>query len=107
MEIKINKNLVGFKADSKEEEIELVKLWRLLVSCTAKSKNLAPVGEYIPGKEDCAQFYIEGLSDQELGALEEAQATEAYCCMVCNKYLFIEPGEAAPICCGAAMKPVD
>ena len=107
MKIEINKNLVDFKPGNEQEVAELEKLWRLLVSCTSTSKNLVPVGAYVPGQNDAASFYIEGLDEEEAKTDKDAEATESFCCTICNKYIFLKPGETAPLCCGIPMKRID
>ena len=108
MEIKINKNLVDFKPGNEQEVTELEKLWRLLVSCTSNSKNLVPVGAYVPGKNDVASFYVEGLDEEETKDSEEENTGKvAFSCSICNKYIFLKIGETAPLCCGIPMKSID
>lgn len=59
MKIEIEKNLVKLIPGNDQETQDVEKLWRILVGCVTDSKKLAPVGEYLPGKENVASFYIE------------------------------------------------
>jgi hypothetical protein len=60
MKITIEKNLVEFTPEHPDEQKQLEELWRLVVDCAKFNKKLVPVGEYIPQKNQCARFYIEG-----------------------------------------------
>ncbi len=59
MKIRIEKELVEFSPDNKEETAMLEALWRLMVDCVRFNKKLVPVGEYIPLKNNVARFVIE------------------------------------------------
>lgn len=60
MKITIEKNLAEFTPDNLDEQRQLEELWRLVVDCAGFNKKLVPVGEYIPKKNQCARFYLEG-----------------------------------------------
>jgi hypothetical protein len=59
MQIKIDKNLVEFTPESKDETTMIEALWRLMVDCVRFNKKLVPVGEYIPQKKNLARFVVE------------------------------------------------
>jgi hypothetical protein len=59
MKIKIEKNLVEFTPESEEETKDLGGLWETIVDCAKFNKKLVPIGEYVPSKENLAQFAIE------------------------------------------------
>ena len=59
MKIVREKNLVELTPETKEETMALSQLWDIMVDCTAFNKKLVPVGEYVPEKENKAQFTIE------------------------------------------------
>lgn len=60
MKIRIEKNLVEFIPESPEETKALSGLWDTIVDCAKFNKKLVPIGEYVPSKENLAQFAIEG-----------------------------------------------
>jgi len=60
MKIRIEKELVEFSPDNKDETAMLEALWRLIVDCVRFNKKLVPVGEYVPLKNNVARFVIEG-----------------------------------------------
>jgi hypothetical protein len=103
MEIKLNKNLVDFTPANEQEAAQLEKLWRLLIGCNTDSKSMVPVGEFVPGLKNTASFYVEGMD----APAEVPEATEAYSCSICNRYIYLKPGEAAPVCCGIPMQLID
>ncbi|ADH86799.1 hypothetical protein [Desulfurivibrio alkaliphilus] len=108
MEIKIDKNLVELKPGTTEETEGLEKLWRLLVDCMRKNRKMVPVGEYVPGKENLARFYIEELpGGQTEWSTERAPKDEAYYCATCNKYMNVKKGAEVPKCCGREMEAMD
>jgi hypothetical protein len=59
MKIKMEKNLVEFTPESKDETAMMEALWRLMVDCVRFNKKLVPVGEYIPQKKNLARFVVE------------------------------------------------
>jgi hypothetical protein len=59
MKIKKENNLVEFTPESPEETQSLSELWNVVVDCVKFNKKLVPVGEYVPEKENKAQFTIE------------------------------------------------
>ena len=111
MRIDIEKNTVNLIPENERETSEVEKLWRVLVGCVTNSKQLAPVGEYIPSKNNVASFYIEG--DVEKGAIElevdENLVLEdaKYYCGICNKLIDLHTGDEIPVCCGIRMEEVD
>lgn len=65
MKIEKNKSIVEFIPESEAETAALQTLWETVVDCSKFSRKLAPIGEYIPQKNNAAQFHIEGLEDSE------------------------------------------
>ncbi len=105
MKIDIDKNLVRMMPESKLEEADLAKIWRCLISCTGNTKTLLPVGEYIPGKESSASFYIEGMTKEQEDIIGNfAQEKGAYYCSICNKSVQLEKGDEISLCCGRRME---
>lgn len=108
MEIKIEKNLVEFTPGTPEESAGLEKLWRLLVDCLRESRKMVPVGEYLPGKDSLARFYIEDMPGGKTEWSEEKAANDgAYYCSTCNKYMNVKKGADVPKCCGRDMEEMD
>jgi hypothetical protein len=60
MKITREKSLVEFEPESEAETKMLGELWDVIVDCAKFNKKLVPVGEYVPMKENKAQFTIEG-----------------------------------------------
>lgn len=111
MKIEIDKNLVSLIPENDQETGDVEKLWKLIVGCVTDSKKLAPVGEYLPEKENKASFYIEdatakkeaGLEVDENIVLEDGK----YYCGTCNKLIDLKTGDERPMCCGLRMELVD
>ena len=59
MIIKIDENIVEFRPENETEQKDLESLWNLLVDCVRYNKKLVPVGEYVPIKDQVAQFSVE------------------------------------------------
>jgi hypothetical protein len=59
MRIMINENIVSFKPENETETRDLTALWNLIVDCIRFNKKLVPIGEYVPIKENTAQFSVE------------------------------------------------
>jgi hypothetical protein len=59
MQIKIDENVVEFRPESGTEQKDLESLWNLLVDCVRYNKKLVPMGEYVPIKDQVAQFSVE------------------------------------------------
>ena len=66
MKIRIDKDVVSFTPEHAAEAAELEALWIKLGNCVGNTKNLQPIGTYLPSENKTAQFHIEGLNDQEL-----------------------------------------
>ena len=54
-----SKSVIKLIPESEHEKDNLDALWKLIVRCDEDSKVLCPIGEYIPGKHDGAQFAIQ------------------------------------------------
>jgi hypothetical protein len=59
MRITIDENVVAFKPENETETRDLTALWNLIVDCIRFNKKLVPIGEYVPIKENVAQFSVE------------------------------------------------
>lgn len=59
MKISIEKNVVEFVPENREETDSLDSLWKVLIDCVKDSKKLTPIGEYVPEKKLLARFAIE------------------------------------------------
>ena len=59
MKITQEKNLVEITPETDEETTMLSQLWNVMVDCAKFNKKLVPIGEYVPSKENKAQFTIE------------------------------------------------
>ena len=61
MKITIEKNVVEFVPENNAETTSMETLWRILIDCVNETKNLTPIGEYVPTKANLARFVIEGV----------------------------------------------
>jgi hypothetical protein len=59
MRIKIDENIVEFKPETETEKKDLASLWNVVVDCVRYNKKLVPIGEYVPIKDQVAQFSVE------------------------------------------------
>ena len=109
MKITIEKELFELIPENESEKAELEKLWRLTVDCAGFNKKIVPVGEYVPPKNTCARFVIEGLPTEATGDTPDPQATidGSYYCQQCNKYINLKKSERIPTCCGKRMEILD
>lgn len=109
MKIRIDKDVVTFTPEHAAEAAELEALWIKMGNCVGNTKQLQPIGVYVPAENKSAQFHIEGLSKQEAEAIPEIRApydTDVYC-VTCNKTQHIKAGEVVPFCCGRLMEILD
>jgi hypothetical protein len=109
MKITIEKNLVQVCPENENETADVERLWRMLVDCNGQSLKLAPVGEYVPTKENAATFYVEGL-EADASAPAEGVVMDhdgRVCCFVCNKFIDLKKGDRSPLCCGKPMEVMD
>ncbi|NPA49893.1 MAG: hypothetical protein GXO20_07915 [Thermodesulfobacteria bacterium] len=104
MRIEIDKQIVRFIPESKQEEEELNKLWQYVVSCEGESFRLVPIGVYVPGSTKEAMFQVEGVKVETQPSAPKKKIR--YVCMECNRMEEYPPGEA-PVCCGQPMHPMD
>ena len=91
------------------ETAELEALWVKMGNCVGKTKELQPMGVYVPSEKNVAVFHIEGLSDAERDEIPQIRApydTDVYC-VVCNKTQHVKAGEVIPFCCGRLMEILD
>ncbi len=59
MKIEINQNIVELSPENDTETKALEQVWQTIVDCVGDSKKLAPIGEFVPVKENKAKFVIE------------------------------------------------
>jgi len=109
MKISIDRDLVELTPENEQETKSLETLWRLMVDCAGFNKKMEPVGEYIPQKNACARFVIEGLQTNSVPDRPDPQAVKdaTYYCRQCNKYINLKKGERIPTCCGKIMELLD
>lgn len=109
MKIRINKDIVEFIPEHAAETAELEALWVKMGNCVGGTKQLQPIGTFIPSESKVAKFHIEGLSKEEAEAIPEIRApydTDVYC-VTCNKTQHVKAGEPIPFCCGRLMEILD
>ena len=109
MKIRIDKDVVTFTPEHAAEAAELEALWIKMGNCLGQTKQLQPIGVYVPSENKSAQFHIEGLSQQEADAIPQIRApydTDVYC-VTCIKTQHIKAGEIVPFCCGRLMEILD
>lgn len=104
LEIK-DKNLMEFTPENDAEKANLASMWNMLVDCAKFNRKLVPIGEFVPGKSEFAQFMIEGDVDPTTAIYAEMDCT-VYC-QTCNKYFNVKKGEQIPLCCGRSMEVMD
>ena len=108
MKIKVDRNVVEFSPETKQETGDLEILWRVIVDCIKDNKKLVPIGEYVPVKENLARFTIEGIpGGQTTWTEHKSNIDSAYYCSTCNKYMNVKEGERIPLCCGQEMETLD
>ena len=109
MKIRIDKDIVTFTPENAAETAELEALWIKMGNCVGETKQLQPIGVYVPSENKTAVFHIEGLNAQEKDAVPEIRApydTDVYC-VTCNKTVHVKAGEVVPFCCGRLMEILD
>lgn len=109
MKIRINKDIVEFIPEHAAETAELEALWVKMGNCVGSTKQLQPIGTFVPSESKVAKFHIEGLSEEEANAIPEIRApydTDVYC-VICNKTQHVKAGEVIPFCCGRLMEILD
>jgi len=109
MKIRIEKDIVEFTPEHAAETAELEALWIKLGNCIGSTKQLQPIGVYVPAENKTATFHIAGLNEAEAKAVPEIRApydTDVYC-VTCNKTVHVKAGEVVPFCCGRMMEILD
>ena len=109
MKIRIDKDIVEFTPENAAEKAELEALWIKMGNCVGGTKQLQPIGTFVPSQDRTAVFHIEGLSKEEAEAIPQIRApydTDVYC-VTCNKTVHVKAGEALPFCCGRLMEILD
>ena len=107
MKIRIDKNVIEFLPEDKQETASMETLWRVVVDCAGDNKRLTAIGEYIPMKENLARFVIEGVPATTTYTDEKAVEECTVICTTCNKYMHLKGGDDIPLCCGRPMEVAD
>jgi hypothetical protein len=108
MKITIDKNVVEFVPESAAETSSMETLWRILIDCVKETKNMTPIGEFVPTKQNLARFVIEGVPGGKTVTSEQLSPEDCtYICEICNKYMNVKKGQEVPLCCGKVMESVD
>jgi hypothetical protein len=108
MKITIDKNVVEFVPENTAETTKMETLWRILIDCVKETKNLTPIGEYVPTKQNLARFVIEGVPGGKTVTSEQVSEEDCtYLCEICNKYINVKKGQEVPLCCGRLMEAMD
>ena len=63
MKIRIDKDLVEFTPENAAETAELEALWIKMGNCLGSTKQLQPIGVYVPSESRTATFHIGGLNE--------------------------------------------
>ena len=108
MKIVVDRNVVEFSPETPQETADMEVLWRVVVDCIKDSKQMAPIGEYIPTKSNVARFVIEGISGGKTDYSDTTVTEECTVyCATCNKYAHLKSGDSVPNCCGKSMENID
>ena len=108
MKITIDRNVVEFVPGSTAETSSMETLLRILIDCVNETKNLTPIGEFVPQKQNLARFTIEGVPGGKTVMSEQVSQEDCtYICEICNKYMNVKKGQEVPLCCGRVMESVD
>lgn len=59
MRIELEGTLLKLKPENETERHELNSLWTIIIGCVNEGRKLVPVGQYIPGQSETANFHIE------------------------------------------------
>ena len=85
MRISIDKNVVELVPENNAETTSLETLWRILIDCVNETKNLTPIGEFVPTKKNLARFVIEGIPGGKTIMSEQVSEEDCtYICAICN-----------------------
>ena len=74
MKIRIDKDIVEFTPENAAEKAELEALWIKMGNCVGGTKQLQPIGVYVPAENRSAIFHIEGLTEEEKKAIPGVRA---------------------------------
>jgi len=108
MKITIDRNVVEFVPENAGETSSMETLWRILIDCVNETKNLTPIGEFVPARNNLARFVIEGVPGGKTVVSEQVSEDDSTClCEICNKYINVKKGQPIPLCCGRVMEPID
>ncbi len=109
MRIRVDRNVIEFEPENKQESSELELLWRIVVDCYGDNKKIVPMGNFVPGFDKVARFHIEGVQGgvPQVSSEKKVETDCTYICTICNKYMDCKAGEPVPLCCGKDMEPVD
>ncbi len=108
MKINVDRNVIELMPETPQEEASLDVLWKVVIDCYGENKKIVPMGNYIPGQDKVARFYIEGVPGGKTTYSEhKADSDCTYYCAICNKYINLKAGDPIPYCCGKEMEPID
>ena len=108
MKITVDKNVIEFMPEKPQEVADLDVLWKIVIDCYGENKKTVPMGNFIPGQDKVARFYIEGVpGGKTVYSQHKAQEDSTYACVVCNKYVNLKAGDPIPYCCGKEMESFD
>ena len=108
MRIVVDKNVIEFVPETPQEVADLDVLWKIIIDCYGENKKIVPMGNFIPGQDKVARFYIEGIQGGKTTYSEhKAREDCTYLCAICNKYINLKAGDTIPLCCGKEMEPID
>ncbi|MCS7199885.1 MAG: hypothetical protein N2327_03970 [Caldimicrobium sp.] len=105
MKIEIEGAIIRLIPESDREVKELNALWELIARCEEENRKLLPLGMYVPGSSEYAQFYVEGLKAEVKPKVELRKIR--YVCMICNRMEEYTEDRPTPICCGQPMYSMD
>ena len=54
-----SEHVIKLIPETEHEKENLDALWKVVIRCVEESKVLVPVGEYVPSRDDGAQFAIQ------------------------------------------------
>ncbi len=108
MKILVDKNVIEFMPENPQEESSLEVLWKVVIDCYGENKKIVPMGNFVPGHDKVARFYIEGVPGGKTQYSDKKVEEDCtYFCAICNKYKNCKAGEPIPLCCGKEMEPLE
>ncbi len=59
MKFELEGQLLRMFPEGESEQQQLNQLWTIIIGCVNEGKKLVPVGQYVPGQSESANFSIE------------------------------------------------